>query len=259
MLKKLYLAALAAPLLLAAPAMAADYDYQQTVIAPSWTGVYLGAGAGVGWVAYDPYGEYCDVANICVSPSFIDDLVGNLDNEAAFRGMALAGVDWEIIPGFLIGAQGDYNFGEDLGFKKNIDYLLEDIPVYNSASANIQDMWTVAGRLGWATEETLFYGLAGWTWANAKMGLKRACLDVSDLCIASLQNDNQIDGWTIGAGVEFRNWLVDGTSTRFEYRYTDFGNNAVRGYDPVGEYYKFSADQNVQGFYLTLDYRFDGW
>ena len=59
MIKKLCLAAVAAPLLLAAPAMAADYDIQEALASPSWTGFYFGAGAGIGWVDYDASGKYC--------------------------------------------------------------------------------------------------------------------------------------------------------------------------------------------------------
>jgi len=257
MFKKLYLAAIAAPILLAAPAAAADYEIQETVVASSWTGFYIGAGVGVAWVDFDPYGKYCDVYGICVSPNFIDDLISNLDNEAAFRGMAIAGFDWEAMPGFLLGIQADYNFGQDLGFKKSYDYVEDDIAYYNSATAHIEDMWTLAGRFGWATDETLFYGLAGWSWANSKMALNHGCIDSG--CWNSLSNSDTIDGWTVGAGVEFRNWLLEGMSTRFEYRYTDFGSNSVWGTDLDDNYYKFSADQNVQGFYLTMNYRFDGF
>ena len=162
------------------------------------------------------------------------------------------------MPGFLIGAQGDYNFGQHLGFHETNNYLSdEDIPLYDRATFKIEDMWTVAGRFGWATEDTLFYGLAGWTWANTNLGLRGACFE--DACIGNFSNGDTIDGWTIGTGVEFRNWLVDGASTRLEYRYTDLGNKALSGYDEFGGFYKLSTEQNVQGIYLTLDYRFDGF
>ena len=174
MIKKLCLAAVAAPLLLAAPAMAADYDIQEALASPSWTGFYFGAGAGIGWVDYDAAGKYC-VDEVCAVPNFLDDLVGNLDSDSAFRGVAQAGFDWEIVPGFLIGAQGDYNFGQELGFRERDNYLEGDVALYDQASYKIEDMWTIAGRLGWATEQTLFYGLAGWTWANTDIGLRGAC------------------------------------------------------------------------------------
>ena len=80
-------------------------------------------------------------------PNFLDDLVGNLDSNSAFRGMAEAGLDWEIVPGFLIGARGDYNFGQELGFKERDSYI-DDLPYIGEASYKIQDMWTVAGRSG---------------------------------------------------------------------------------------------------------------
>ncbi|MFO0991329.1 MAG: outer membrane beta-barrel protein [Hyphomicrobiales bacterium] len=256
MIKKLCLAAVAAPLFLATPAMAADYDIQETIVAPSWTGFYIGAGAGVSWIDYDASGKYCDDVGVCAVPNFIDDLVSNLDNDSAFRGIAQAGFDWEIVPGFLIGAQGDYNFGQELGYHETSDYVVGDVALYDRASYKVEDMWTVAGRLGWATEQTLFYGLAGWTWANTSMDLKGACWDSG--CIADFKNDDTIDGWTLGTGVEFRDWWIDGLYTRIEYRYTDLGNKAVSGYDEYGEFYKLSTNQNVQSIFMTFGYRFDG-
>jgi outer membrane immunogenic protein len=257
MIKKLCLAAVAASSLLAAPAMAADYDIQETIVSPSWTGFYFGAGAGVGWVDYDASGKYCDEGGICAVPNFIDDLVGNIDNDTAFRGVVQAGFDYELVPGFLIGVQGDYNFGQEFGFHEQDNLLVGDDPYFNRASYKIEDMWTAAGRFGWATEQTLFYGLAGWTWANSNLGLQGGCFDIG--CVANFKNDDQIDGWTLGTGVEFRDWWLDGLYTRLEYRYTDFGNKAVSSYDLGGAYYKLSTDQVVQGFYMTFGYRFDGF
>lgn len=256
MIKKLMLAAVAASTLLAAPAMAADYDIQETIAAPSWTGFYIGAGAGVGWVDFDAAGTYCDALGFCAVPNFFDDLVHNIDNDAAFRGVAQAGFDWEIVPGFLIGAQGDYNFGQHMGFNESGIYT-DDLEYDGRVNYKIEDMWTVAGRLGWATEQTLFYGLAGWTWANTNLGLKGGCLDIG--CAANLSNDDTVDGWTVGTGVEFRDWWLDGMYTRLEYRYTDLGNKAVSGYGLDDKFYKVSSDQNVQGIYLTFGYRFDGF
>jgi len=257
MIKKLCLAAVAAPLLLSAPAMAADYDIQDTIATPTWTGFYIGAGGGVGWIDYDAAGKYCDEVGICAVPNFLDDLVNNLDNDSAFRGVAQAGFDWEIVPGFLIGAQGDYNFGQHLGFNERESFVFEDATFYDQASYKVEDMWTIAGRLGWATEQTLFYGLAGWTWANTNIGLKSTCWDSG--CLANFKNDDTVDGWTLGTGVEFRDWWLDGVYTRIEYRYTDLGNKSVSGYDLYGDYYKVSTNQNVQGIYLTFGYRFDGY
>jgi outer membrane immunogenic protein len=257
MIKKLRLAAVAASTLLAAPAIAADYDIQETIASPSWTGFYIGAGAGVAWVDYDASGKYCDEVGICAVPNFIDDLVGNLDGDSAFRGVAQAGLDWEIVPGFLFGVQGDYNFGQHLGFNERNSYVDDVTTYYDQASYKIEDMWTVAGRLGWATEQTLFYGLAGWTWANTNLGLKGACFDLG--CVANFNNDDQVDGWTLGTGVEFRDWWLDGVYTRFEYRYTDLGTKSLSAYDLGGDFYKVSTNQAVQGLYLTFGYRFDGF
>ncbi len=257
MFKKVYLAAAAAALLYAAPAQAADYFAQQTVVAPSWTGFYLGAGAGVAWADYDASGDYCDPFGICAGGNFIDDLVEDLNNDASFRGLVQAGADWEIIPGFLVGAFGDYNFGQDIGFSKSNDYVDDVYNLYDKASYSIQDMWTVAGRFGWATEETLFYGLAGWSWANSNLNFKHGCFE--DACPVDFSNGDTIDGWTLGAGVEFRGWFAENASTKLEYRYTDLSSKSISGYDDLGYFYKLDTDQNVQGFYLTVNWRFNGF
>jgi outer membrane immunogenic protein len=256
MFKKVFLAATAATMLFAVPSQAADYLGGETTIVPSWTGFYIGAGAGIGWVNFDAGGTYCDPFDICVGGNFIDDLVDELDTDSGVRGLVQAGLDWEIVPGFLVGVLGDYSFGQDLGYDESNNYIVDVYNLYDKATYTVQDMWTVAGRLGWATEETLFYGLAGWSWANTELGFKTYCFE--DECLGDFSNGDQIDGWTLGLGVEFRGWFAENASTKLEYRYTDLSSKSASGFDDFGYFYKLDTDQDVQALYLTVNWRFNG-
>jgi outer membrane immunogenic protein len=82
----------------------------------------------------------------------------------------------------------------------------------------IDNILTVAGRVGvLATQDTLLYALAGWSWSKFH-GFFPA---------GTLVTSQNIDGLTLGLGVEQRfdpNW-----SGRLEGRYTDFGDVSFSG------------------------------
>ncbi len=69
------------------------------------------------------------------------------------------------------------------------------------------------------TENTLFYGLVGYSWADAQAKLGLGCEDGFG-CNYTAKNDDTVNGWTFGGGVEFKGWLWDTVSTSIEYRYT---------------------------------------
>ena len=124
----------------------------------------------------------------------------------------------------------------------------------NSFEYSIDNMWTLAGRLGWANEHALFYGLFGWTWADTDLEVRHRCRDE---CQTRIDGGDWLDGWTLGGGIEFKGFLFEGASTRLEYRYTDLGDNSGNGRDEFDNRFEVSADPNVQGVYLTFNWRFD--
>lgn len=292
MLKKILLAT-AATVALSMPAMAADI-VEVPVEVPSWTGFYVGGGIGAAWSDFDTGGKYCtdrpvvdgpyiDPYNnsedeICYKAGDVDwdpdwDIdrwgFGNLfggESDTAFRGIVQAGFDWELAPGFLIGVMGDYNFGETSGNSvKEVNDLFNwdfgnDFERTDKFSYGIDNMFTLSGRLGFATEQALFYGLLGYSWADAESKLQIGCFEGD--CLISGKNSDTVEGVTFGGGVEFKGWLWEGASTRLEYRYTDLDSSNLRlDRRDIGFFddeFRADIDQSVQGIYLTFNWRFGG-
>jgi opacity protein-like surface antigen len=261
MFKKLLLAT-AATAVLSMPAMAADV-VEVPVVVPSWTAFYIGAGIGAAWSDFDTSGRYCyyddDGDTECIKDyDEFDNLFGS-DDDTSFRGIAQIGFDWEAAPGFVFGAFGDLNFGQETGID-NRWWVGDDY--YHKFSYGVNELWTLGGRIGFGTENALFYGLIGYSWADAEAKLRIYCDDLG--CFGSAKNDDTVDGVTFGGGVEFKGWLWDGFSTAIEYRYTDLDTlsashqNNYGGGDPGYEVWTGKVDQDIQQVNLIVKYRFGG-
>lgn len=186
-------------------ALAADKGgiplFSSETVAASWSGCHLSASVGVTSVG-------------------IDELPIGADG---FNGGA--GVGCDVQAGNLVfGAFGDYGF-----HRLNLGAGLPDLDV---------DAWTVGARVGaLLNADTLAYGLAGYTWADASVkGV----------------GSEDIEGWVVGGGLETR--LADQWGARLEYRYHSFeavGDDTMT-VDPdahtvrVGILYRFSVPGVIQ-------------
>ncbi len=241
----------AATMLLSMPAVAADI-VEAPVEVSSWTAFYLGAGIGAAWSNFDTGGNYYSYCDCEWFYDFRDLFDG--DSDTSFRGIGQIGFDWEIAQNFVIGAFGDVNFGQQTGISNKYGY--EDYyNFHDKFSYGVDTMWTLGGRAGYGTENTLFYGLVGYSWADAQAKLGIYCFDDTNSCWATAKNDDTINGWTFGGGVEFKGWLWDTVSTSIEYRYTDL--NSVKATVWDGEnYWRAKVDQDIQQVNLVFKYRF---
>jgi outer membrane immunogenic protein len=118
---------------------AGPVDYAPPI---TWTGFYIGGNIGANW------------------PS--DDLE-LLDDDAQFIGGGHLGFNWQMPSNWVIGVEGDANFGDDF------DYLA-----------------SVRGRLGYAFGRTLVYGTGGVAFAGFSEELF----------------DDDETGWVAGGGIE---------------------------------------------------------
>jgi len=260
MFKKLLLAT-AATAALSMPAMAADV-VEVPVDVPSWTAFYIGGGIKAAWSDFDTSAKYCDLDYEVVEcwrvndPELnflgFDNLFGG-DSDTAFRGIVQLGFDWEMAPGFVLGAFGDFNFGQETGVSQKDSYLWGLDEYHNKLSYGVNNMWTLGGRLGFGTESALFYGLLGYTWADAEAKLQLDCFEGE--CWGTAKNDDTVEGVTFGGGIEFKGWLWEGFSTAIEYRYIDLDSVSAAVQDE-DDYFKFKVDQDIQEVMLTVKYRF---
>ena len=187
---------------LGAPAHAADIPMPVKAAPPAyvhayynWTGFYLGAHAGYGWADF----------------SGTDALTGMITGSQQAAGFIYGGtVGFNYQAGsWVFGVEGEFTFGD---VKHTQDFL-----GLASASFKVDQIYTAAGRIGYAFDRMLLYGKFGAAWTREKYGF----------VVLGLTANGTVDrtGWVFGAGVEYAlagNWTV-----KFEYDYFDMGSKAV--------------------------------
>ena len=227
-------AAVAAVVMVGAAAQAADLGgapviYPQETYAPrlfNWTGFYVGANLGGAW------------GNTTLSED-------------------ITGASWDMgRSGVAGGFQAGYNYQFSnivLGAEWNIDWTSMGVSgpgiLVNSAtlqgSANTNWVTTLAGRVGYAADNWLFYGKGGWAWVN------------NSATITNLANGNSIsvsqsnNGWLAGVGLEYaftRNW-----TGRIEYDY--IGLDSVSGAGILANQ-NITGSRDIQMVTFGINYKF---
>ena len=123
----------------------------------------------------------------------------------------------------------------------------------SSNLTTVFDSETVRGRLGYAFDDILLYGTAGWAWSNNQY-IRTQITGTLNLATAGTDEavNTYLGGWTAGAGVAVafaQNW-----NAFAEYRYTNFGS--------VGLVLPFSQlstnlTTKVSAVELGLNYKFN--
>jgi len=128
--------------------------------------------------------------------------------------------------GFLGGGQIGYNYQFDPNWVVGLEADFQGADISDSfrngtASASSKIDWygTVRPRIGYAYDNTLFYGTGGLAYGH--VDYKGALAGVS------FDDDKTKAGWTIGAGVEHA--FTDHVTAKLEYQYVDFGSSNVGG------------------------------
>lgn len=194
-----------------------------------WTGFYLGAHAGSLWAN-------SDWSNINgPGPD------SQVDVRAA---------------GFLAGGQIGYNFqtgpwvfGIEADASGSNANGATGCPNGFFATCHAQVHWTatLAGRLGYTWDRTLFYGKAGGAWTDATFF---ATDNRTGLTFAAV--DDRRGGWMAGGGFEYA--LTSNWSAKAEYNYMDFGTRNLTFSD--GEFADIRLE--VHAVKVGVNYRF-GW
>ncbi len=210
-----YLAGAAAGVLLAgSPAIAADL----TPMPPpppvfTWTGFELGlhVGGGSDRTSVNLY----DVFNF--SDSY--------NSTGAFGG-AHVGFNYQLMGGFVIGVQGEYNFA---GFVGNSS----EFPL-NYLATSVREFGSADGRIGYAfnNNSLLVYAIGGFAYGDIRNTINFQFNPTAPSVVGFPVNrffDANRYGFNVGGGLEYNfygNWTA-----RLEYRYYDFG---TRGFADAG-------------------------
>jgi outer membrane immunogenic protein len=163
------------------PAMAADMaPLDKGPIAPpfNWTGFYLGADLGGAWSTIQA------------------GSVGTNDASGVIGGVYV-GYNWQFVPGWLIGIEGDASWA--------------DLTV-PAGSGDVNWVGSLRGRIGWTPwATTMIYFTGGAAWSTVTIpGLD------------TLPATQTKSGWVVGGGVEWAlwtsNWLA--RAEYLNYRFT---------------------------------------
>jgi outer membrane immunogenic protein len=236
--EKILLAGFVLTTFAAGPAVAADLPTKAPVrttaaIAPvgDWTGFYIGGHVGNGWGTKDwsnpeadPSGRGADHVNGTTAGGQI-------------------GLNWQT---------GYWVFGiEAQASWANIDGGHHYVPTDVFLFSKVDSLGTIAGRIGYAWDRSLFYVKGGAGWAHDKHWIHDG--PTGDLLGAASQTRW---GWVAGAGWEFaltRQW-----SAQIEYNYMDFGKERLTFSGGSLGVVPGDIDQQIHVVKGGINYRFGG-
>jgi outer membrane immunogenic protein len=233
---------------IASPALAADLlkAPAPALVAPSWSGWYIGGEVGGKWVTND-WGTNCIQPEATVNQCGTSTDPFRIDSSASFKTSGLragvyAGAMSQIAPNWVVGIEGDYAFYKQSASVTGLVGcstraclgLPAFVPVTNafdSTSITNKDDFSLRLRGGFlVTPDIMVYGTGGVAFQRVEgtMGCGHVpapgSVATSLACtfhVLSQTDGAWLPGWTVGGGVEWKlaqNWLIRG-----EYRYSDFG------------------------------------
>jgi opacity protein-like surface antigen len=234
-------------------ASAADMPLPYAPALWSWTGLYIGAHVGGGFVS----SQFSDPAGASIYGD-------SVRSPAALAGFQL-GYNWQIPnSNFLLGAEADASASIGDGTVT----CLASSGIFVSANCRVraQANGSLTGRVGYVTGprgHILIYAKAGAAWLQEQIDITTNFTGFPPLAAASF--DGVRWGWTIGAGVEKA--LTPAWSVRLEYDYANFGSlttatpgSVVQVLPPLNLYLPTAGEtsnvsQSLQTLKVGLNYK----
>lgn len=199
-----------------------------------WTGCYVGAGGG-----YSIFDSKTSVG----AAGFGD--FATVDGLAA-EGVGLyakTGCDVELVPKWVVGAFGDYDWQHNTDFSVNVLGAPGDI-----VKASLDSSWTVGGRAGYLVKpDALLYVLVGYTQAQVSDISFPAFPGATSLTVPDLK------GIVYGGGIDVA--LGKGWFAQAEGRWANYDRKSIDVCGGCGEYVALDAD--VLSARVGLAYKFN--
>ena len=200
-------------------------------ITSSWTGPYLGFGAG-----------YSVAHKEEAFPGVASALNNPVSNDGGFIS-ATVGYDYQFSKRFVAGALADADMS-NLSYKDQISF--SGTPLYESRGG-FKNILMVGGRFGYLTApDTLLFVSGGY--ANAGMEATTASIGGTG---GTIYDAKRISGAFIGAGVETKIW--DSLSLKAEYRYIDLASENLPLFGTPG--LSAHIDPDIQTGRLSINWR----
>jgi outer membrane immunogenic protein len=243
----------------------------------SWSGFYLGAGAGVRSTRTAAAVTSFVVAGVEILPAAcagFNSIGGCVTsepiNDSAFRFSPYAGFNWQFAPQWLVGVEGDVGFANKSTTLSGMTYPLSGFMNGDALNSfSVKTTWDASARarFGYLVNPTvLIYATGGAAWLRVESTSTCNNDPNNGICAAATptaitQATTKL-GWTVGGGIEailWQNWVARG-----EYRYADFGtitNTDTRTNPPIagGSPRTLTYDLSVRSHtaMLGLAYKFD--
>jgi outer membrane immunogenic protein len=241
-MKKTLLGFVAITTLIAMPAFAADLARKAPVYkappAPqafSWTGCYIGADVGGGWVRDKDTQTITGTATVSqFSPT-------TTANSAGVMAGGYVGCDYQFASGLVVGALGDAQWADIRGGSTNFRN-----GGFSQPKADFEA--SARGRVGYAFNRVLVYATGGVAWLHVKEH------DVVPAAGVFQDSSKTPTGWTVGGGLDYA--FTDNLIGRVEYRYSDFGTFSYNSllFRGFTQNHKLTENQVLAG----VHYKFGG-
>ncbi len=200
----------------------------------SWTGFYFGGNIGADRASLnsDPFGFS--------TGAFTPDTGFGGTLSAAIVGGGQVGYNWQFNR-LVLGLEADI---QDTSHSQTIAFLggfqcgaigCGATPGIATAKTDVEG--SIRARVGWAFDRWLVYGTAGFATADVRVNSSGpTTVPVLAAFPANTTSNHEVlDGWTVGAGVEYA--VTNAVSVGVQYRYTDFGQTqfpVFAGATPLG-------------------------
>jgi outer membrane immunogenic protein len=242
------------------------------VLAPTWTGFYIGVHGGAAWQS-TPNWTFFDPNGALVALP-----INGGNAELGGVGGIQGGYNWQFAPAWVVGVEGDISWAS-LSDHRTTGPLLT--PLGNiaggnlsavSMSANTQWLASARGKLGFTgwLNNTMFYATGGVAWENVEYAATLTAAGggpgpfpgVVPQANSVTSFSTTKSGWVAGGGAEWQ--ATTNILLRAEYLYYNFNNNvtgsagtspAIPVTLPLPFNYNWSKD-NVQVFRVAGSYKF---
>ena len=198
------------------PRMAGEFKralptYQPPAPNYDWTGFYVGA--------------YVDNSWLKSNSSAVTNVTGAAFATASgstsqWGGGVQLGLDYMLPSRLVLGVAADMSSG---GTKTA---TVSDLTGISANQTTVFDSETIRGRIGYASDNTLFYATGGLAWSNDQFVRTQLTGTLNNATAGADEAVNKgLLGWTGGGGIAYafaQNWNVFA-----EYRYTSFGTSTI--------------------------------
>jgi outer membrane immunogenic protein len=247
----------------AMPAFAADIPVRAVYAAPpvlfSWTGFYVGINGGDGWgskgVTIQPQTD--PTLGLVGGPSNTLEISGGLAG-------GQAGFNYQIA-GWVLGLEADAAWARLTGSNPCLFTSAAQGLLTCTASATVDTVGTLAGRLGIALERVLLYLKSGAVWTSdrysgvvtsAVLAPAVSTTVTSPVLSPTVNASESRWGWMAGAGAEYA--FAGPWSAKVEYNYMNLGSDHVTWTTVNGAPIQAKITQEVHVLKAGLNYRFGG-